>query len=416
MNLVLDVYLSDALTGRLTQDSHGLMTFEYDTSWIEDPDSMPLSHSMPLRHGVYVRAECAGFFAGILPEQNKLTLVAKNLGVSANNVFALLNRIGGDCAGAAVFVPAGTGLPSCSGEGRRLDDARLAQLLTALPSRPLMAGEAGVRFSLAGVQDKLAVSIVDGAIFLPHEALPSTHILKPAIKEYPNVVQNEAFCMRLARAVGINAAHVEVGRAGCVDYLCVERYDRSIGPNGLRREHQEDFCQALCVAPERKYQAEGGPSLKQCFGLLREASTSAVLDLQALLDAVTFNCLIGNHDAHGKNFSLLYPRGAPGVRTARLAPLYDLICTVRYENISGTMAMKLGGEYDSAKLRPVHFDRFSDEVGLAKPLVRQRVIQLVEATMKGVESACADLPEAVPVAEAVQARCKAMRARFKGSA
>ena len=411
MKGVLDVYLGRRLAGRLTQDEHGLTTFGYDAGWLAAPDAVPLSHSMLLRSGVFGRNECGAFFAGVLPESGKRSLVARNLGVSANNDYALLERIGGDCAGAVTFIESGRSLPPEKGDYRLVDEGELEQLLFGLPGRPLMAGEAGVRLSLAGVQDKLAVRIMDGKVYLPLDGSPSSHILKPAIKEYPDVVQNEAFCMRLARAVGLNVAHVAVGRAGAVDYLCVERYDRSVGPAGLLREHQEDFCQALNVSPDNKYQAEGGPSLKDCFGLLREASSSPVRDLQAMLDAVIFNCLIGNDDAHGKNFSLLYGRDATGRRTVGLAPLYDLISTARYENLSKAMAMKLGGESDSQKLSQVHFAKFAEDVGLTKPIVRTRVAELASATAKAIDGVSKELPEAKEIALAVSERTRMFLAR-----
>ena len=411
MKGVLDVYLGRRLAGRLTQDEHGLTTFGYDAGWLAAPDAVPLSHSMLLRSGVFGRNECGAFFAGVLPESGKRNLVARNLGVSANNDYALLERIGGDCAGAVTFIESGKPLPPEKGEYRLVRDAELEKLLLGLPGRPLMAGEAGVRLSLAGVQDKLAVRIMDGRVYLPLDGSPSSHILKPAIKEYPGVVQNEAFCMMLAQAVGLNVARVEVGRAGVVDYLCVERYDRSAGPAGLRREHQEDFCQALNVSPDNKYQAEGGPSLKDCFGLLREASSSPVRDLQAMLDAVIFNCLIGNDDAHGKNFSLLYGRDATGGRTVSLAPLYDLISTAQYENLSKAMAMKLGGESDSQKLSQVHFAKFAGDVGLTKPIVRTRVAELASVTAKAIDGVSKELPEAKEIALAVSERTRMFLAR-----
>lgn len=407
----LDVYLAGGLVGRLSQDAHGLMTFVYDPAWLDTPGAAPLSHSLPLRAAVFGRNECRAFFAGVLPESRHRALIARNLGVSAQNDFALLDRIGGDCAGAITFVESGRKPASPKGEYRRLEEAELEKLLLGLPRRPLMAGEAGVRLSLAGVQDKLPVRIMEGRIHLPLDGSPSSHILKPAIKEYPEIVRNEAFCMKLAAGIGLNVAQVEVGRAGTVDYLCVERYDRSLGPDGLRREHQEDFCQALNVAPDNKYQAEGGPSLKDCFALLRSASSLPVKDLQALLDAVIFNWFVGNDDAHGKNFSLLYGQSAAGVRTVRLAPLYDLICTARYENLSQTMAMRLGGEYDARKLTPSHFMKFAEEVGLAKPFVRARVSESAALLLEVAARLSDERPEFASIAQTVQERVRTFMAR-----
>lgn len=134
---------------------------------------------------------------------------------------------------------------------------------------------------------------------MPLGGAPSTHILKPAVERFEGVVFNEALCMNLAGAAGVPAAVVETGNVESMDYLLVERYDRahrmaSGGEPVLERVHQEDFCQALGIVPEHKYQKEGGPSLKRCFAVLREVSSAPVIDLARLLDAVIYNSLIGN--------------------------------------------------------------------------------------------------------------------------
>ena len=302
-------------------------------------------------------------------------MIARNLGISPKNDFAMLEQIGGECAGAVTFMPAGTSLPEREDDYRPVTDKELADILKMLPRHPLMAGEDGVRLSLAGAQDKIAVSITNGKIFIPLGGAPSTHILKPAIAHFEGTVFNEALCMNLARAIGIPTAQVQIGNAEGIDYLLVERYDRKMvqafpgGPQLTERLHQEDFCQALGIISEHKYQNEGGPSLKQCFDLVRDVSSAPVLDLQNLLDAVILNFLIGNHDAHGKNFSLTYHAGTIlGGPEKRLAPLYDILCTVYYPDLAAKMAMKIGGEYRSPKIHPRHFERLAEEAGLAKPM------------------------------------------------
>jgi serine/threonine-protein kinase HipA len=137
--------------------------------------------------------------------------------------------------------------------------------------------------------------------------------------------------------------------------------------------HQEDFCQALGNTSDHKYQREGGPSLAQCFDLVRSVSSVPVIDLQALLSAVFFNLIIGNNDAHGKNFSLLRLPNA-----VRFAPLYDLISTVHYPSLSKRMAMKIGGEYEAQKLLPRHIDRMAEEIGMAKAAVGRQLSLLVD--------------------------------------
>jgi serine/threonine-protein kinase HipA len=298
----------------------------------------------------------------------------------------MLEQIGGECAGAVTFVPTGEPLPESDYRYRTLSSEELAAVLRELPRRPLLAGDEGIRLSLAGAQDKVAVRVDNDEISLPLGGAPSTHILKPAVERFEGVVANEALCMRLAAAIGIPTAKVETRSVEGMDYLLVERYDRiyregQAQESVLERLHQEDFCQALGIVSEMKYQKEGGPSLKQSFALLREVSSTPVIDLSRLLDAVIFNYLVGNNDAHGKNFSLLYRGIATGDMQVSLSPLYDIVSTVYYPEISRTMAMKLGGEYSSEKVMPRNFEQFAEEAGLAKPMVRRRVMEVIEAIL-----------------------------------
>ena len=312
----LDVYLLDDLVGYLIQDDGGQVIFEYAGSWLNRPGAVPLSHSLPLRPKRFRSKECRGYFAGILPEQAKREIIARNLGISARNDYAMLEQIGGECAGAVTFMPAGQPLPERDYEYRPLTQEELAGIIKELPTRPLLAGDKGIRLSLAGAQDKIAVRIEGDRICVPLGNAPSTHILKPSVARFEGVVFNEALCMKLAGAIGLPAAGVEIRNVDGMDYLLVERYDRHHRQNDgkepiVERLHQEDFCQAQGIVPEQKYQKEGGPSLKQCFALLRDFSSAPVIDLARLLDAVIYNYLVGNNDAHGKNFSLLYPISKP---------------------------------------------------------------------------------------------------------
>jgi serine/threonine-protein kinase HipA len=306
MARTLDVYLFRDLVGHLTQDDGGQMAFDYAGSWIARAGAYPISRSLPLRKERFSRKQCRGLFAGILPEEGKREIIARNLGISARNDYAMLERIGGECAGAVTFALAGEPLPERNDSYRTLTDAELVATLKELPRRPLLAGEAGVRLSLAGAQDKIAVRVDEDTVSLPlGGAAPSTHILKPAIERFEGVVFNEALAMKLAGAVGLSAAIVETRTVEDMTFLVVERYDRIRRETAnqeliVERIHQEDFCQALAIVPETKYQKEGGPSLKDCFNLLRETSSAPVIDLARLLDAVIFNYLVGNNDVHGK--------------------------------------------------------------------------------------------------------------------
>jgi serine/threonine-protein kinase HipA len=412
MPRTLDVYLHRDWIGKLVQNDHGEMVFEYAESWLGNPAAIPLSQSLPLTKKHFTRNDCRGFFAGVLPDESKREIIARNLGISARNDFAMLERIGGECAGAVTFIPEGATLPEPANAYRQLSPPELADIFKKLPRWPLLAGEDGIRLSLAGAQDKIAVHVLSGQISLPLNGAPSTHILKPAIERFEGVVFNEALCMRLAEAVGLSTANVEIGQVEGIDYLLVRRYDRAInaespgGSESLSREHQEDFCQALGIVPEHKYQNEGGPSIKQCFELIRAASSTPVIDLLALFDAVIFNWLIGNNDAHGKNFSLVCRgRMSSGLQT-RLAPLYDLLSTAYYPELSPKMAMKLGGEYLSDRITPANFERMAEEAGLARPMMKPRVAKLAEAVISKLPSVTTDHPVTLKVAKGIQSRCE----------
>ena len=172
----------------------------------------------------------------------------------------------------------------------------------------------------------------DGTWGRPVTGTPSTHILKPEHASYPNTVENEAFCMRMAKHLGLPVAGVETTTIGGRRLLVVERYDRVIGPDGrVDRLHQEDFCQALGIHPDKKYQENGGPSLQAIGELLQAASGADSLEM--LLKGVTLNVLIANGDAHGKNFSLLHDRSG----ALQLAPFYDLMSTMTYGDVGLAM-------------------------------------------------------------------------------
>jgi serine/threonine-protein kinase HipA len=241
----------------------------------------------------------------------------------------------------------------------------------------MLAGEEGLRLSLAGAQSKLPVVLVNGAVALPSPGQPTTHILKPPIARFSGTTENEALVMRLAAAIGLDVATVEPRVVQDRTFLLVERYDRSCGEDGLvRRIHQEDFCQALSVPTEIKYASEGGPTFKDCFALLRQVAVRPAVDVLKLLDAVIFNLIVGNADAHGKNFSILYGSDGP-----RLAPLYDLLATVAYPELSPQLAMRIGKRATLGEMDPRGWSAFAADAGVGLPLIRRRVSEISQAVI-----------------------------------
>ena len=173
-----------------------------------------------------------------------------------------------------------------------LDEAQLADLLHELRGNPLLGSRKDVRLSLAGVQDKIAVNVLGNNIVLIKNGEPTTHILKPAIQGLEGTAQNEAFCMTLASRVGLNVPLVQCFKAKDIDYALVARFDRSNDVNGVvQRLHQEDFCQALSVPPELKYEEEGGPGIEQSFNLIQRVTNQPAADRLVFLRMQIFHFL-----------------------------------------------------------------------------------------------------------------------------
>jgi serine/threonine-protein kinase HipA len=400
----LDVYLNSVRVGVLEEDPAGMLSFAYEDEWLQRDDAIPLSRKLPLAPVTYENRQARPFFAGILPEEGPRNAIARILGISQSNDFAMLERIGGECAGAVSLIPEGQPPLQPERRTRALGEEELAGIIHELPRRPLLAGAEGVRLSLAGAQDKLPVVIEGDVISLPLGNTPSTHIIKPEPDGFEGLAANELFCMELALRAGLDAAaasHRMVGDRSCI---VVARYDRKMGPDGnVIRLHQEDFCQALGRPPARKYQQEGGPTTKECIGLLREWSTTPVLDIPAFVDALCFNLLIGNADAHGKNYSMIYAEGK-----RRMAPLYDLVSTIAWPELSTRLAMNIGHGKAINDLNPANFRRLAEEGGLGWPMVKERVFRLVDRTLSAIPSV--DGPPAM--ADAIVTRCERMRKQF----
>ncbi len=333
----LAVWIADQRVGALIRKPNGNLQFRYDPAY----DGPPISQSLPVQEAAHGHSAARAVFGGWLPEGDVRAVLARNLGISEGNDYALLDEVGGDVAGAISLLPDGE-TPATKPASHPLDQERLARLLDELPQRPLAAhAEEGIRLSLAGAQPKVPVIIDDeGHVALPtNSAAPTTHILKPEPARFSGLVDNEAFCMALARACELPVARIKkASTISGLPYLVVERYDRDLTADPIRRLHQEDFCQALGLPADKKYQQEGGPTVAQSAELIRKCTPIPAQELPRLLRALAFNWIVGNCDAHGKNFSLLYDRGAP-----TLSPLYDVVSTVVYPELTTRLAMSIGG-------------------------------------------------------------------------
>jgi len=203
MPQALQIRIGNEVVGRLWLDEKRRFCFVYDPNWLQNA-RIPLSLSLPLRPEPYLDDESHSFFANLLPEEKIRSLVARNLGISANNDYGLLERIGGDCAGAVSVSPEAYPPLRQPAEYRPLSFDELNDIIKELPRRPLLAGEQGIRLSLAGVQKKLPVYHDGTQYHLGYGDAASNRIIKPAIEGLPGTVENEAYCMALAHAVGLD--------------------------------------------------------------------------------------------------------------------------------------------------------------------------------------------------------------------
>lgn len=339
MTHLLDVWFDERKAGALSQDDGGTLSFSYDRDYLAAKEPRAISFSMPLQDTAYADRVVRPFFSGLLPDEGARQRLAGALGISAGNAFGLLEVIGGECAGALSLYPSGQTPPASDDDAVEiLSTERLGEIIGKLRDRPLLGGEKGVRLSLAGAQDKLAVCVEGEHICLAKGGRPTTHILKPFIQALDGTVQNELFCLRLAARLKLNAPAVEMRSAGSVLFLLVQRYDRLQHKDGsISRLHQEDFCQALSVPPELKYEEEGGPGIQTSLGLIDRASARPAADRLSFIRLLIYHYLVGNADAHGKNYALLYREKVPD-----LAPVYDVVCTAAYPRLAKNLAMAIG--------------------------------------------------------------------------
>jgi serine/threonine-protein kinase HipA len=237
----------------------------------------------------------------------------------------------------------------------------------------------------------MAVVVESERIGLPRGTTPSTHILKPTSAArlgrrnerlaYPGLVANEAFCMVLAGRAGLTTPTLDVVEIDGDPALLIERYDRATRAGAVVRLHQEDFCQALGVPSRLKYEKDGGPGLREHLRLLDQRSSDVLTDIPALIDRVAFNYLVGNADAHAKNFSLEHEPDS------RLTPAYDVLSTYVYEHLTKNMATAINGMYDSRAIQPVHWRREIARLGLNTRLYAQRLADLADRVERALPEA-----------------------------
>jgi serine/threonine-protein kinase HipA len=412
----LTVWLYDTAVGRLTAPRFGRIQFEPSAEAIArwGLGSTILSIGLALGTTRPTNDRSLRFFDGLLPEGMARTQLERRLEIRRGDTFGLLAALGRDSAGALVLVPE-TERPNVIGEAIPISDQDLAALIRGLEDRPLGA-DVTVRVSLTGQQDKLLLTRLDhGGWARPANGLASTHILKPEDSRFPNYAVNEALCMTLARLIGLTTVETSVLDIDGIATIVVERYDRRMFPDGsIQRIHQEDMCQALSidnVLRDRKYEREGGPSLRDIATLLERHGGNR--DRQRLLAAVTFNVAIGNSDAHGRNFSVIHEVDG----SVRLAPLYDVSSTVQYpmvETPRGSIpvnhdsAMSINGKWN---LHSMTIDDLAGEAsrwGMIEKTARATAVETLDRLAAALDDLVRDHANTALLSDLV-ARCRRLR-------
>jgi serine/threonine-protein kinase HipA len=372
----LCVFADGQLVGRLQENERYELEFIYTPDWIAKSDAFALSTSLQLTEQALTGDGVTAYFENLLPEGDVLNFISKAAQISQGNIFGLLERFGGDTAGAFSILPEGME-PTREPHYLPVTAEAIKAWFERSRSIPLDISGEQSRMSLSGAQDKMTVFIDDqGNLSIPLGAAPSSHIIKPSIQhrlDIPHTAINEVLVMSLAERIGMKVAQVSYSPE--LVAAVIARYDRATDQNGrLTRLHQNDLCQILGIPSGKKYEAEGGPSLKTCFEAVLSRSSQPALDKKRLIQWVIFNVLVGNMDGHAKNLSLM----TQGSRT-QLAPFYDLVCTAVYPNLSQKLAFKIGGENRPKWLMAHHWHRFAEEIAVKPRFIDKLIAGMIEA-------------------------------------
>lgn len=383
----LDVYMDGVLAAEVMQADTGKTTLRYAGEYRDSAHATPISLSMPLERAEHAQRTVLPFLQGLLSDsEGRRRQLGQEFGVNPNNPVALLEHVGADAAGALQILPHGersSDAASRSGDVTTLSSEEFSALITDLIKNRDTWGARTVRgrWSLPGAQPKVALFKTDqGQWAVPNDSTPTTHILKPSVPPYSDHHLNEFMTMRAARILGLPTASDDVLYTDAGDAVFVsERYDRTRREGRFARLHQEDVCQALSVDPARKYQADGGPGVKEIaklFRVFRPAEREAAA--REFFDALCFNLAMQGTDAHAKNYSIMLAGDS-----ARLAPLYDMASHAPYPLPAGQslkLSMALDGEYRMNGVGIGHLEKAARLLGLDEHRAHERAAWVLKST------------------------------------
>jgi len=413
----LDVYMNGLKVGEYARSRSGANSFKYDDSWLKSPGRRCISMSLPLRAKPYSGSEVYNYFDNLLPDSREIReRIVARFKASSTEPFDILMEIGRDCVGAIQLLPHGSEKPNIKKiDATPLSEREVATILRGYQSKnPLgmLEDNADFRISLAGAQEKTALTFHGGQWCLPHNATPTTHIIKLPIGEIQahdrvidmrHSVENEYLCLKIAKAYGFEAANCEIITPDGIKAIAVERFDRKPSSDGtwIVRLPQEDFCQVTGTSPARKYETDGGPAVSQIMNELL-GSDKPIEDRYIFMRAQVLFWLLGATDGHAKNFSIFIDRDS----RYRLTPLYDILSAFPAISKQGLhekdlkLAMSLKGhrgrKYECRMIRREHFLGTAKEVGFDQDSMNEILDDMAERTERVIEYVVQNLPDSFP--------------------
>jgi serine/threonine-protein kinase HipA len=393
----LHVWMNGLHVGAWSALRTGTPVFRYDETWVNAEEGRALSLSLPFTAALEHRGDVVThYFDNLLPDSTEIRRrLRSRFRARSVEAFDLLAAIGRDCVGAVQLLPPGDQPEGWNAiDAEPLDERQVERTLASVTSdAPLgLRDDEELRLSIAGAQEKTALLRIGRRWYRPRGATPTTHILKLPLGLVGNMradmstsIENEWLCSRILRGFGLPVAETEMARFGGAKALVVTRFDRRwVGvepgaerkarfrpPDGawIARLPQEDFCQALGVGPERKYQSDGGPTMQDCLAVLANSERPDEDRTRFVLAQFVF-WLLAATDGHAKNFSLQHRRGG----RYSLTPLYDVLSAwpiigdgpnqVPYPRARLAMGVKAGNmHYRLRDIQVRHWRRLASSAG-----------------------------------------------------
>lgn len=384
------------IEGKSSEDA----CFSYSKEYTAGRIPRAISISLPIQDDPFSAKQTRLFFDGLLPEGFMRKSIAANMHFDENDYLSILAELGKECLGAIRIneteeEPESRYEPIASTQVEKLAKEGATKSTEIIMKTHL---------SLTGASGKVGLYYddTDRQWYLPLGLAPSTHIVKQSHIRLDGIVTNEQVSMLAAGKCGIAIPEsfiVNIGKGDDSEVLfATKRYDRRIDETSgfighLKRPfriHQEDFAQAMGVAASEKYERNDQNYAEKMFELIRRHTQKPLEDQLALWNRIVFNFVLGNTDAHIKNFALLYDPHMEGIS---LAPAYDMICTAIYESATRDMAFNIGGVRDLDSINEESFREFSGIVGIGEKIAMNSYHNVLDRFEGAIKEAAKELEE-----------------------